>query len=272
MTALAANAVRDRKPGDVFDLPLDLAVEHFYKGALLCRDTTGYGVVGADTANYVFAGVAMEEYDQAAAAAADGTNHVKVYRRGVFKFTTSGAAITDVGRKVFLSDDNTVTLTPGYVFVGVIVRYESATSVWVDIEPAVKAASGGKVTVTCSLPRTAANQTDYMVAFTCPAGRKATVLAAKVAAIQVPVYATSELLNLYKYDLSATADEAVLETADYDLGSLTAKQAADLTLQSTDPTYLDLDPGDVLYARVAIVGAETTAGLGISVTFELSVN
>lgn len=266
MTALTDNRQTERKDGELLQLPC--GVDIVYRGGMVCLNTSGYAVAAQDTASFRFAGVAYEKKDNSSGSAGD--EDVRVYRSGLHKFAGTGFAITDVGKRVYVSDDQTVTLTPGNVFAGVIADYESATAVWVDIGPAVEAGNGDKITVSANV-RTVADTTVYGLAFVCPAGRKATVLAAKVVAMVKPVYATDELLNLYNYDLSATSEEAVLETADYDLDGLTAKQAADLTLQSTTPANLDMDPGDALYVAVACTGAETTAG-DIGVTFEIALN
>lgn len=264
MTALAANRQTERKDGDLLALPV--GVDIIYQGSLVCNNASGYLVAGADTAGYRFQGVAYEKKDNSGGSAGDV--ECRVLRNGLFKFGGSGFTLADVGKEVFLADDQTVTLVPGNVFCGVIADYISATEAWIDIEPAVKAAVVDKVVVTTNI-KTVADVTQYGMLFTCPAGRQATVLSAKVTALVKGVYATDELLNIYKYDLSATAAEAVLESADYDLDGLTALQAADLVLQTTTPANLDLEPGDTLYVAIATTGAQTTQGQ-YAVTVELA--
>lgn len=135
MGALAANRTTQRKDGALQALPV--GVDIIYRGALTCVDTSGYLLAGQDTAGYTFGGVAYEKADNSAGTAGD--IECRVYRSGVFEFVAAGMAITDVGKKVYIADDQTVQLAQpggGNVFCGVIVDYVSATSVFVDIGPA----------------------------------------------------------------------------------------------------------------------------------------
>ena len=265
MVASTDNRQTQRQDGILLAIPSGIDI--VYRGTLVCRNTAGYLVAGQDTADFRFAGVALEKKDNSAGA--NGDLKVRVERTGLFRFATSGMAITDVGKRVYITDDQTVTLTPGHVFCGVIAVFESATVVWIDIGPAVQAGMGDKLAVS-GAEHTVQDLNVFTHMFTCPTGRKATVLAAKVVAMVKPVYATDEVLNLYKYDLSGTAEKALLASANFDLDTLTAKQAADLTLTAT-VADLDMDPGDALYFAVNCTGAETTVG-DIGVTAEIALN
>lgn len=104
---------------------------------LVCLGTDGYAVAGADTASFIFAGVAVDAQDNADGASGD--LDVNVYSEGRFLLTGSGFAATDVGKPVFLIDDATVGLAANasvdqHIRVGRIIQYESATQAWVDIE------------------------------------------------------------------------------------------------------------------------------------------
>ncbi len=141
MTAQTANRWDKRQVGDVRQYGLEgSATQHVYKGGAITLDTGGYAVVGVNTAGHRFVGVAQEEVHQTATAA-DGTNTVSVWRRGLFSFVASGAAITDIGRPVWLTDDQTVSLTQTNVGpIGKVADFVSATELIIDIGDA---AAGG---------------------------------------------------------------------------------------------------------------------------------
>ena len=75
MTALTENRYTKHRDGLVTAHPVK-AGAHIYKGALVCADSTGYGVPGADTADYTFLGVALEEADNSAGQNGDLTLRV----------------------------------------------------------------------------------------------------------------------------------------------------------------------------------------------------
>ena len=262
--ALTDNRQTERKDGAIIDY--GAGVDILYRGGLAV-DSSGYAVAAADTASAKFLGVIYEKVDNSAGSAGD--KNVRIWRKGIFKFAATGMAITDIGKRVYVSDDQTVTLVPGNVWCGTIVEFESSTAVFVQIDQAACAPAGEKIVVTASLSTFVGTRSG--VAFICPAGRQATVLAAKVVAIIKGDYGTDELLSCFKYDLTATTAEDVLESNSYDLDGLTALQAADLTLQSTTPAHLDMEAGDVLYASVVCSGSETTAG-DYGVTFEIALS
>jgi hypothetical protein len=112
-----------------------------YGGALVATDATGYLVRGSDTAALIFQGVAMERQDNALGQNGDLTCIVR--RRGLIACLIAAATQADVGKNVFLADDQTVALTASStnkIFCGVIAGIIDGTTVWVDIEPAVKQA------------------------------------------------------------------------------------------------------------------------------------
>lgn len=134
MSALAAARQTDRKEGDLLAIGLTAAGK-VYQGGLVCRATDGYLAAAAATSGFRFTGVAYESKDNTSGA--DGDLVARVYRKGLFLFDIASATVTDIKKKVWVGDDQTVTLTPGKVFCGVIEAVESSTKVWVDIEPAV---------------------------------------------------------------------------------------------------------------------------------------
>ena len=101
-----------------------------YKGGFVCiNPSTGYAVPGADTANYRCVGVAIEQV--AAGALASGTYKVRV-ETGIFLMAATGIAITDVGKAMYIKDDQTFddTSTNG-IFAGILVEFVSSTSGWI---------------------------------------------------------------------------------------------------------------------------------------------
>jgi hypothetical protein len=101
-----------------------------YKGGMVCIDpANGFARPAADTANYRCVGVAEEQV--AAGAAASGTYKVRV-RTGIFLFAATNIAITDVGKAMYVRDDQTFddTSTNG-VFAGILVEFVSANAGWI---------------------------------------------------------------------------------------------------------------------------------------------
>ena len=139
VSALAANADRESKgAGGVISYPVAKEAEEFYKGALLMVDSSGYVIVGADTASCYFVGIAVESLSQTLESA-DGTNSIRVYTKGVFLIGhgTGDAAISSIGTKMTVDNDNSVdddTATTNSVFCGIIVQWKDADEVWVRID------------------------------------------------------------------------------------------------------------------------------------------
>jgi hypothetical protein len=111
MTALTENRYTKHRDGLLTAHPVKTGV-HIYKGSLVCADSTGYAVPGADTAGYTFLGVALEEADNSAGT--DGDITVRVQAVGVFSFAKSGTITqADVGATLYIKDDQTVALAAG---------------------------------------------------------------------------------------------------------------------------------------------------------------
>ena len=138
MAAATADRSAKFQPGEVYQYGIEGgSTRNVHNGTMICADTDGYAVAGADTAGYRFLGVSNERVEQTATAT-DGTNKQKVYRRGLFEFDIASAAATDLGRPVWLTDNQTVSLTQTNVGpIGKIVEYVSATKVIVDIGDAL---------------------------------------------------------------------------------------------------------------------------------------
>ena len=105
---------------------------HIYRGALVCIDpATGYLNPAADSAGYIFVGIALEECDNTLTGHSAGLKSCRVQKRGSYQATIVGAAITDRGQPVFVSDDTTVAVAGvvNNVACGVVSEHISATSV-----------------------------------------------------------------------------------------------------------------------------------------------
>ena len=139
MTALDKNKDAPRKGGELESYLVEDNV-HIYKGALVVLNNAGYLEPATNAANKVPAGVAYEECDNTLEGHSQGGKSCRVYRKGVFKFITADLVQADVGIKCYVEDDATVndagSVTQGIV-AGIVAEIESATVVWVDIEPGV---------------------------------------------------------------------------------------------------------------------------------------
>ncbi|MEN6439781.1 MAG: hypothetical protein ABFD97_14495 [Syntrophobacter sp.] len=104
-----------------------------FAGSLVCINTAGYALPGADTANFKFIGVATEQADNTSGA--NGDISVRVRRKGIFRLGASAMAITDIGVAVRVSDDQTVAKsTSNSVACGTVAEFISATEVGVDVD------------------------------------------------------------------------------------------------------------------------------------------
>lgn len=106
MTALTENRYTRYRDGLVTAHPVKAATK-IYKGSLVCADATGHAVPGADTADCVFLGVALEEADNGSGA--DGELSVRVQTSGVFSFAKMGTLEqSHCGIELCVADDQTV--------------------------------------------------------------------------------------------------------------------------------------------------------------------
>jgi hypothetical protein len=144
MTALSADAVIPYKADG------SLVIESFpvadnvkiWKGALVCVDTSGYANVGADTASFRFAGVAVEQGDNTLTGHTAGGIRVRIRCGCRFLLPSTGLSQASVGAQVKVTDSGAVaTASTNNVNVGRITEYISATSAWV-FAPALGSAAG----------------------------------------------------------------------------------------------------------------------------------
>jgi hypothetical protein len=139
MTALSAN--RNTKMGyEMLEVELKLAASQtIYQGSLVCRNASGLAVPAADTAGLVLAGVSFGDKrngTSSVTSTATSTHYVSLRRRGCFLFAAAGLTVADIGKKVYVADDQTVQLAPTNVEAGYLVGIDSATEAWVEINAA----------------------------------------------------------------------------------------------------------------------------------------
>ena len=132
MTALTTSYEAERQDGEIVDVPV-LASATIYKGGIVVDKGTGYASAGTDGSSYLFLGVAVES---ATGGDADGTHTVRVYKTGSYKYTLAGGATqTDLGSRVYISDDQTVgTSATNSIPCGYVVKVVDSTYVKVRID------------------------------------------------------------------------------------------------------------------------------------------
>lgn len=133
MSAATADINTPRRDGRQYSFPL-AAAQIIYAGAIVALNASGYAVPAANTAGLKVVGRATEQVDNSGGAAGDLSVPVDA---GVFGLSYSGLTIADIGKDVYISDDNTVAAS-GDVFAGKLVDLDD-TYAWISIEPGAKA-------------------------------------------------------------------------------------------------------------------------------------
>jgi hypothetical protein len=82
-----------------------------YDGTMVCLDSNGWAVPGADVAGYKFVGIAQSGIDNRLRP--DGDQSIQVRKKGEYDYQSSGPAIdkTNVGDDLFIADDQTPSLS-----------------------------------------------------------------------------------------------------------------------------------------------------------------
>lgn len=133
MATLGADKPRVFESGHdnwVNELPM-VASDIIYDGAAVgeLNDTGTYQPLATGSTVDRFAGFAMAQCDNSAGAAGD--KKVRVCQQGRVKLSVTGvSAITDVGKDVWATDDDSFTLTyaAGAVWIGTVERWISSTN------------------------------------------------------------------------------------------------------------------------------------------------
>lgn len=180
---LAADKATQRREGVERPYPVATGVK-IYAGSMVCLNASGYAAPGADTVSFKFAGIAQEYVDNSAGG--NGAKTVLVRRTGEFLFKATSISQADVGKIMYLVDDDTFDESnPGQGIVcGVLTEYISATSGWLDIasgvKPSLAAASADALTVS--------DAGDYFPAATDTVPEQIQALAGDLAPITIPGY------------------------------------------------------------------------------------
>ena len=143
MSASAADRNTQQSGLQVRTLPISAAAILF-AGCLCCLDSDGYVIDGTDATAQKFAGIAQEAFDNTDGT--DGTDedgndaNVVLYTEGAFRFASASLTEADIGKAVYLLDNQTVVKSGHadldfHIYVGRIISIESATVVWVAIDP-----------------------------------------------------------------------------------------------------------------------------------------
>ena len=109
---------------------LPAAVDIFYVGAAVCLNAAGYVAPVTATLGDVFLGICTEYCDNSGGS--EGDLNCKFQAPVLARWDASGLSQSDVGSDCYLSDDHTITTTPGNCYAGKIQSIESATVAWVN--------------------------------------------------------------------------------------------------------------------------------------------
>lgn len=121
MTTLAVDKARAYELGEFNSFPV-IASDIIYEGAAVGDNASGYARPLA--AGDPFLGFAQEKVDNSTGGAGD--KRVRVHDAGKIVLPITSLAITDRGKPVYASDDDTFTLTPtGNTYIGSVVRWIS---------------------------------------------------------------------------------------------------------------------------------------------------
>jgi len=119
---------------ELIDFPVDDNVK-IYKGALVGRNrSTGYArsLVAGDE----FLGLAYGQVDNTVSGHAAGGRNVRLHQSVDIVHALTGVTVADVGKDVYSSDENTLTLTAGgYTRIGRIVAVEGTNLARVRCQP-----------------------------------------------------------------------------------------------------------------------------------------
>lgn len=129
--ALTKNSMKVHTKNDYLAPPV-AASTHIYLMGVVCFNASGYAVPADDADGYKLAGLALQEADNSAGAA--GAINVRLQKNVRVPMKITGATQADVGKTVYLVDDETVALSTTYrVVAGKIDEFISSTEVMVEL-------------------------------------------------------------------------------------------------------------------------------------------
>ena len=215
-----------------------------YRGALVGLDRSS-GYVRALNSSDQFQGLAYEQCENSSGS--NGDREVIIFTQGDFEFTLSGIAKTDIGRPIFASDDNTLTLSGGSAsYIGVIVDVPTSGTAIVRIDPQHRLTH----TITVPLSSQTGSTTSNPVA--CFSS------AAIIVKAQVWFETAPDAGNLDIGSDNSDPDEIV---DSFDLSTLSDHQASNLTLAGTA-----VSANTRIWAKLG--AASSTAGIGGGLAIE----
>ena len=132
MTVLSADRNTISTAGEILELPA--AVDIIYKGGMVCLNAAGYAAPASDAVAYSrVIGVAMENVDNSGGAVGD--INVMVQTNRTFRFACASIEAADVGRMMYVTDDQTFNDARGSFAIpaGVLIKRDSATVGWIHI-------------------------------------------------------------------------------------------------------------------------------------------
>lgn len=131
MAALTESLEVLEKDGVIHAAPC--AVDIIYRGAIVMHNAAGFLAPAASGNGSFFAGIAEEKVDNSAGSAGDLV--CKYKRDGVYLLTGSSFAQSDIGEKIYATDDQTISKTASTnVLVGQCVEFVSSTQLWIRLE------------------------------------------------------------------------------------------------------------------------------------------
>ena len=156
--ALTENRVTRSREGKTFDFAV-AANKHIYAGSLVNLSVAGYAEPATNEALITFLGVALAEVNNNPGLA--GAKKVRVSLVGTHLFNKSAAIQADVGKNMYVVDDQTVGLAAAVdhdLKVGRCIGIEDSSHVWVAIDNP-GAVPGAVVTTTTTTTTTSSSTT-----------------------------------------------------------------------------------------------------------------
>jgi len=122
MSILTKDVTRVYELGDINELPV-AAGELIYQGAVIGYNSSGYVRNLNNTDN--FAGFAEDHIDNSTGL--DGAKRIRIRKRGSILLEITGITLTDLGRAVYATNNNSFTLSPtNAVYIGQISKIEDS--------------------------------------------------------------------------------------------------------------------------------------------------
>lgn len=233
MTTLAADEPRILEIGYRNELPV-IASDIIYEGAAVGDNASGYmrPLVSGDP----FRGFAEKQVDNSAGSAGD--LDVRLISKGLIQVTLTGVAITDVGRPVQATDDNTFVFAGVGSYIGHVYRYVASNTAVVVFDATIP-----EEEVFLSFPITLSSLADADIVTTFTPGFHGRVKALSFVTNVVASTASKlSTLNLEIGTTNLTGGAIALTTASCDtMGEITASAAITAAAAFTDTDTISVE-------------------------------